>query len=192
MGRKRTAFPDLCWDVWISIADFHSKYDIDPVTGCWNFVRGAAHRLGYRFIGGRDAVTDRRRMLTAHRVSWRIHHGAITQPNINHLCHNRQCVNPAHLYQGDQRSNMRDMWAAGRAPQQRGNQRPRPHKGLKWGPRNLTQPGQQRRVYLFTEDEVRLNRIDSIEAMQARYPGLTRRQCLARRGNARRGYPWIK
>ena len=192
MGRKRTAFPDLCHDEWINIENFHTKYDIDTATGCWDFVRGARHQLGYRFIGGRDAATGKRKMLTAHRVSWRIHRGPITQPNINHTCHNRACVNPDHLYEGTQRENMRDMWSAGRGPVYRPNQRPRPHRGKPQGRRNLTGPGQPNRIYKYSEEEIRLNRTQSLDEIQARYPGMTRHHACVLRHRHRTGYPWIK
>ena len=71
-------------------------------AGCWNWT-GALTRGGYgSFWGG----PERR----AHRMSWVLRHGPIPHGRlVLHRCNNRLCVNPEHLYLGDQYDNMRDM-----------------------------------------------------------------------------------
>lgn len=50
----------------------------------------------------------------AHRVAYTLAKGAIPGGLlIRHLCHNRACVNPAHLAVGDEKDNARDTLLAG-------------------------------------------------------------------------------
>lgn len=73
---------------------FATKYVVDADTGCWNWT-ATRHGAGYGTIreGRRGS-----RALMAHRVSYEIHVGPIPDGlQIDHLCRNRGCVNPAHL-----------------------------------------------------------------------------------------------
>lgn len=62
---------------------------------CWPWT-GALHSSGYGVLwGGRD---DARRWLRAHRVAYELLVGPIPDGmQLDHLCRNRRCVNPAHL-----------------------------------------------------------------------------------------------
>ncbi|MGP4691601.1 HNH endonuclease [Agrobacterium cavarae] len=54
-------------------------------------------------------------MQRAHRVSWALYCHPITEAqHVLHTCDNRLCVNPAHLFLGDQSANMDDKVAKGR------------------------------------------------------------------------------
>ena len=82
---------------------------VQKTSGCWYWV-GYKDPQGY----GRLHIDGRPEL--AHRLSWKIHDGDIPQnKHILHECDNPACVNPDHLYIGNQLSNMQDMWRRGRA-----------------------------------------------------------------------------
>lgn len=63
---------------------------VDP-GGCWRWT-GHVHTTGY----GRTSIG--KRLLYTHRVAYELWHSAIpTGLQIDHLCRNRLCCNPAHL-----------------------------------------------------------------------------------------------
>lgn len=65
---------------------FQKNIELDLLTGCWLWKGNLNQEYGY-FIGGR-----------AHRISYEHWNGSI--PNglqLDHLCRNRNCVNPQHL-----------------------------------------------------------------------------------------------
>lgn len=86
---------------------------------CWPWLganngkpgRGKVH-LGYRG----DFRLRKRIQAYAYVVAWQLTNGPIP-PGICvlHRCDNGNCVNPAHLFLGTQRENIRDMQAKGRA-----------------------------------------------------------------------------
>lgn len=79
------------WPVDKCIAVFHTKYAVDPVTGCWNW-------LGSLSVGGyaRFGVLD---VYYGHRFAWLYIQQSPIQDGLqlDHLCRNRKCVNPQHL-----------------------------------------------------------------------------------------------
>lgn len=90
---------------------FWSKVDRSQYSpgGCWVWLGGAIGK-GY---GG---YSINRRARTAHRLAFLDADGTLTseKPNALHVCHNRKCVNPAHIYAGNQKTNMEDAVKAGR------------------------------------------------------------------------------
>jgi hypothetical protein len=72
---------------------------------CWLWT-GCKDKDGYGLssIGGKK--------MPAHRAMWTLVHGAPSL-YILHKCHNRNCVNPKHLYEGTQKQNVQDQIDAG-------------------------------------------------------------------------------
>lgn len=82
-----------------------------PRTGCWEWQRGT-NRKGYGSVrfGGRSFPT-----YLAHRVSYVLFCGDLADGVfVCHACDNPLCVNPVHLFVGDQQANMDDMRRKGR------------------------------------------------------------------------------
>jgi hypothetical protein len=74
---------------------------VEKTDTCWNWT-GSTDR-GYGKIGLRRGVAP----LYAHRVSYEFHVGPIPAGlQLDHLCRNRSCVNPAHLEPVTQRENL--------------------------------------------------------------------------------------
>lgn len=94
-----------------TLAERFWKKVVKAENGCWGWT-GARMQFGYGAIG---AGGHRGRTLRAHRVSWEIHFGPV--PWARHVCHKcdtPSCTNPAHLFLGDDQSNLDDMRAKGR------------------------------------------------------------------------------
>jgi len=84
---------------------------VQKTESCWNWI-GCKDRAGYGQIanGGRSGGH-----IKAHRLSYMFLHGLISSDaHVLHRCDNPVCVRPDHLFLGDQKTNMRDMWAKGR------------------------------------------------------------------------------
>ena len=75
-----------------------SKVDMLPdLPGCWIFA-GALDGDGYGCIGVKRVVGKGMAIKLAHRVSYELHRGPISDgTELDHLCRLRCCVNPWHL-----------------------------------------------------------------------------------------------
>lgn len=85
----------------------------DEVSGCVNWTGTTRNGYGRLMIGSRSE--GNRRSVSAHRLSYLIHKGPIPDGmEICHVCDNRRCINPDHLFAGTRQDNVNDREAKGR------------------------------------------------------------------------------
>lgn len=73
---------------------------VEKTSYCWNWTGALRGRYGNFYVGGRKCVQ-------AHRFSYKIAHGQIPEGmEIDHICHNTQCVNPDHLRLASRKQNV--------------------------------------------------------------------------------------
>ena len=67
------------------------KYLVNATTGCWDWLAGKSNGYGRVKTPGTNHKN-------AHRVVYEYHIGPVPEGlQLDHLCRNRGCVNPAHL-----------------------------------------------------------------------------------------------
>ena len=82
---------------------FEDRYIPEPNSGCWLWL-GAGDQDGY------GSFNPRGERWRAHRYSWTVHNGPIPQGMlVCHVCDVTACVNPSHLFLGDEATNAADM-----------------------------------------------------------------------------------
>lgn len=87
-----------------------ASFTIDPETGCHNWNRAKTSK-------GYGAIVVNRRTLPAHRVSYELANGTISDESfVLHNCDNPSCINPAHLRLGTHDENMHDKVLRSRVP----------------------------------------------------------------------------
>jgi len=86
---------------------------VDKSGDCWEWMAGK-NKSGYgQFHYGN--------LWGAHRFSWLLHNGAIAEGLfVCHVCDNKGCVNPAHLFLGTNQDNLQDASKKGRTARQHG------------------------------------------------------------------------
>lgn len=93
---------------------FHSRYIPVPEAGCWIWT-GSASRYGLMVARASGVIRG------AHRVSWELHKGPIPAGmNVCHRCDTPLCVNPDHLFLGNDKDNHQDRARKGRSANRRG------------------------------------------------------------------------
>lgn len=90
-------------------------HKVEKSDGCWKWI-GPRTGKGYGVISGETVETNKRsKMLLAHRVSYQLANGDLTDVDfVLHSCDNPQCVNPAHLRKGTQSENIKEAIEKGR------------------------------------------------------------------------------
>ena len=89
------------------ISKFWTRVNKQDSEECWNW-------LGAKDINGYGKFSFLGRTILAHRLAWKITYGDIPEGLlILHKCNNSSCVNPQHLYVGNQSNNMLDRTKSG-------------------------------------------------------------------------------
>ena len=174
--------------VWTHIGDrhlaidkFNSLWQLDPVTQCHNWT-GLVNNAGYGFIAYYNIQLKRYRMMTAHRAALMIKLNRSIQKgmNANHtVCHNRLCVNPAHIEEGTQQEKLQAMRSASLIHPRTGALHPGAY---------LHQ--QRNRQYRYSTDDIQWIRSAEPGVIAQRY-GITRARAHNMRWAFRNGYRWL-
>lgn len=101
------------------LARFEEKFMPEPNTGCWLWI-GALVPDGYGSFRLSTHIS-----IKAHRLSWLTYCGPIPgDAQVLHRCDVRSCVNPDHLFLGDNDANVADRVAKGRSARNWGRKSP--------------------------------------------------------------------
>jgi hypothetical protein len=85
---------------------------VKKTSGCWEWT-AARNNRGYGMLG--NSLGVKKKMILAHHVSFELANGKVPKGMwVLHRCDNPGCVNPAHLFLGDNTVNVNDMHRKGR------------------------------------------------------------------------------
>lgn len=94
---------------------FWSKAEIGNADECWEW-QAAQHEYGYGVFRVGSKAKKTACNAKAHRVAWFLTFGSIPSGQfVLHHCDNPPCVNPQHLFIGNNADNQRDMKEKGRS-----------------------------------------------------------------------------
>lgn len=125
-------------------------------NGCWNWI--GPNSLNGK---GRGMVSVGGKPMLHHRAIWTLLRGTIPEGAfLCHHCDNPRCGNPAHLYVGDHKSNVRDMWARGRHWTQREPERAK-QLGIIGGKMNTWARGERNPKAKLTPEQVEQIRVSA-------------------------------
>ena len=96
---------------------FWSKVKAGTENECWIW-EGSFQDSGKKGYGRMLEMRHcKAKKIFAHRASWELHNGTIPDGMmVCHICDNRKCVNPKHLFLGSAQDNSDDMKRKGRFP----------------------------------------------------------------------------
>lgn len=128
--------------------------------GCWGW-KGSFEILGYARLSCRSSLGAR----GAHRASWMIHFGKIPEgKQVNHICNNRSCCRPDHLYIGDQQENMNDKIRCDRQAKGSSNGNSKLNEDQVLKIKQLLKNGERKKIIadMFGVSDVQISNIDNL------------------------------
>lgn len=107
------------------IVEFWKRVTVKRKNECWEF-NAFSIRTSKNGFKKNGAVWIDGKNISAHRFSFQLENGPIPEGlEVCHSCDNPPCVNPNHLFLGNQSINMLDMVKKGRNKHKKGEKHPR-------------------------------------------------------------------